>query len=183
MKQAADFKIVLLHDDPVSGERGSAVLERLAAPLEAGSDKLNTDIWQFEALLQAEFRAGAASRIREANLIMISATGAAELPGPVKHWMESTLSRRADQEAAIVALLDGGPADQSELPPLGSYLQELAAKSGMVFFCNNGTGRPQIAAVNEPTAAPFRVEGEEDFAMPEAVAPRDSGGRGWGINE
>ena len=129
-----DFKIVLLHDDPVSGVRGASVLERLAGQFEAEQGKFDTVIWKFDVLRHPGLREHAATRIREADMIVISATGNAELPGHVQSCLETALSQRPGRAAAMVALLDRESARSGELPRLGSHVRQLAARFGLGFF-------------------------------------------------
>jgi len=179
MSQNSDFKIVLLHDDLVSGRRGSSVLERLASQLEMDSDELVTDIWNFEALLQPEVRCRAVSKIMEANMIIISAAGHSDLPSHIKNWFENVMSLCRGQEAALVALLDWDQSKSGELPRLGVCLRELAAKSGMDFFCNKGEWQPPVEPVSEPVA----VETGGRFTASKTIVSWDSGQLGWGIND
>jgi len=179
MNENYDFKIVLLHDDPVSGWRGSSVLERLAGQLEMDSDKLVTDVWNFEALLQPEVRHVAGSKIQEANMIIISAAASAVLPAHMKSWFVNLLSRCRDQEVALVALLDGEQSPGGERPHLGVYLGEVAAKSGMDFFCNQGECQPPV----KPVGAPVSVETDNSFTSSKNLVSCDFGRLAWGIND
>jgi hypothetical protein len=179
MNPTPDFKIVLLHDNPVSGLRGTSILARLAGKMTGEDEKMNTETWKFEVLLQPALRERAASRMREANMIVISADGGSELPEHIKIWMENTLSERQNREAAIVALLNWESVMSRELPRLGSYLQELAVKSGLDFFCNHDAWRPRQEPVNPPAVS----GGEDHWGASRDLVPQDTGGQGWGIND
>lgn len=178
MSQNSDFKIVLFHDDVVSGRRGSSVLERLAGQLDMESDKLVANIWNFALLRQAEVRSWAGLRIMEADMIIMSAANRVDLPAHIKNWFENVLSLRPEREGALVALLDWEQSANGELR-LGIYLHELAAKFGMDFFCNQGEWQPPVKRVKD-AAAP----GTDDrFANPKATVSWDPGRLGWGIND
>jgi len=144
MNSNDDFKIVLLHDDPVSGVRGASVLERLAGQLETEQGKFDTDIWKFDVLRHPDLREHAATRIREADMIIISATGNAELPDHVQSCLETALSQRPERAAAMVALLDQDLIGGGELSQLGAGVRQLAARFGLGFFCNQATGSPPL---------------------------------------
>jgi hypothetical protein len=137
MNSTDDIKIVLLHDDPVSGVRGTSVLERVAGQLEADRGKVDTEVWKFDVLRHPGLREHAAARIREADMIVISAAGSGELPDHVQSCLETGLSRRSEREAAMVALLDQESAHSGELPRLVSRLRQVAARFGLGFFCNH----------------------------------------------
>lgn len=138
MTQSYNFKIVLLHEDLVSGIRGTSVLDHLACQLEMAPEQLDTEIWKFAVLRDPDMQAQAAAELMQANMIIISATGRADLPDHVREMIEKALSLRQERDAAIVALLDWQQTAAHELPRLGLYLNNLAAKSGLDFFCNKG---------------------------------------------
>ena len=161
MNHNDDFRIVLLHEDRVSGIRGSAVLERLAGQLETEVGQLDTDIWKFAVLCEPALSARALDHLRRANMIIISVGGQVELPGHIRDIIEQALYFRVSPAAAMVALLDHepGPGSHIELPRAGLYLQNLAARTGLDFFCNEGPWRQQAENVNGlaamDAAAPF----------------------------
>jgi hypothetical protein len=149
MNHSYDFKIVLLHEDLVSGIRGMSVLERLAGQLEMESEKLDIDIWKFAVLRNPDLRVQATDMLKQANMIIISAGGRAELPGHVREIIEKALGLRQERDAAIVALLDWDQAATNALPQLGLYLENLAATMDMDFFCNKGAWQPSAETAGD----------------------------------
>jgi hypothetical protein len=180
MSENSNFKIVLLHDGPVAGQRGLTVLERLAGQLEMGPDELVTHCWDFDVLAQPEARGQIAGRLVEANMLILSAGGAAALPAGLKNWLEQVLELRRGHEAALVALLDWEQSGGGELPRLGAYLRDLADRTGLDFFCNQGE---EATPQRTPEAQLAAIELDGGFGAHWEVAPRDSGGLGWGIND
>jgi hypothetical protein len=77
-------------------------------------------------------------------MIIISATGGADLPDHVQSCLETGLSQRPEREAAMVALLDREPTGGGELSRLGAGIRQLAAKFGLGFFCNQAPGSPPM---------------------------------------
>jgi hypothetical protein len=136
MNNNTDFKIVLLHDDHIAKIRGTTILEQLADQLEFEPHELDTDIWNFKLLRRLGLCNQATPRIMEANMVIISAAGNADLPVHIRNLLEIALSLRHDRKAALVVLLDWERTADGELPPLGQHLRDLAAKLKMEFFCN-----------------------------------------------
>jgi hypothetical protein len=137
------FKIVLLHEDLVSGRRGSSVVDRLAGQLEMDVGQLETEMWKFSVLRDRDLRAHAMTPLIQANMIIIAAAGGTDLPMHIREMIEAALRLRGDHDAAIVALFDWENATWDELPRAGRYLKRLAEKTGLDFFCNKGEWQPK----------------------------------------
>ncbi len=172
MNHTDDFRIVLLHEDLVSGIRGASVVERLAGQLEMEVGRLDTDIWKFAVLCDPTLSAQAVDLLRQANLIIISAGGNADLPGHIREIIEQALCFRTRRDAAIVALLDRGdsPGNNCELSRLGLYLRDLAVQTGLDFFCNQGRWHLPVAAAYDPTS----IDAENVFSRSNPVVPWNS---------
>jgi len=175
--QRPAFKIVIAYETFASGMRAKGVSERLAAQLETEFD-INSDVWKFDMLRHSRLREQAATDAAEADMIIISVGRAPELPTHVSDWVESWLPRKKGGQAALVALLDQHQEADGDLPPLATYLQEMAEKGSMDFFCKAGDWREQLFEnIIEDKPHPNRRSSKFEEAL-----HRDSW-RGWGINE
>ena len=170
MNYSGDFHIVLLHEDLVSGIRGSSVLERLAGQLEMESGQLDIEIWKIAVLRDARLRGRVITALAHANMIIVSAAGGAELPDHIKELIETSCARRSDRDAAIVALLDWERATSGQMPRVGRYLRRLAAQTGMAFFCNQGAGQPRLERAGDSAPSGH----ENHFAASGEFVPRSS---------
>ena len=84
MNHTDNFRMVLLHEDLVSGIRGTSVVERLAGQLEMVVGRLDTDIWKFAVLCDPILSAQAVELLRQASMIIISAGGQMDSPGHIR---------------------------------------------------------------------------------------------------
>jgi hypothetical protein len=114
-----------------------------------------------------------------ADMIIVAARGAVELPSHIKAWIENGLLQKEGGPAALVALLHDDWIISSKPPPLCAYLQQLAERANVDFFCNLGRWWRQDA-----------VESESDYQLAELspkmckeATPEYSAARGWGIND
>jgi hypothetical protein len=150
------LKIIIVHEDHISGIEAVAVLGRLAAGLDAEfglkSDgwRIDSGVWKFEMLHDPELWELAVVEAVEADMIIISA-GCAELPSRVRNWIESVLPMKVGGPAALVALLDLDHETYDEAPRLGACLRRLAEQSGLDFFCNADEQRSCIESGMEST--------------------------------
>jgi hypothetical protein len=138
----ARMKIVLAHEDPVTGLKAIELLRRLAARLGAQSEidrspwELCNRAWQFDWLREPELFEQALAEAIEADMIIISANRRNELPVCVRKWIESVLARKRGGPAALVALLDGPPVTNDDILHSDFYLRQLASENGVDFHCN-----------------------------------------------
>ena len=86
-------------------------------------------VWLFNMLRLRELREIAAEEASEADLIIISAHDAEDLPEGVKSWIDLWLRQKGARKPVLLALLDP---DQEGTPrAVEAYLQETARQGGM----------------------------------------------------
>jgi hypothetical protein len=71
-----------------------------------------------------------------ADAIIISISGAAELPVPIQRWMESWKERVLPNETALIIVFGPESPNPGKERDLLGYFQTMAAKHGLDFFCN-----------------------------------------------
>ena len=159
------FKVVIAHESPLAAVRAEEMRERLATRFQH-SINIESIGWDFELLSCPQICEEAAVAAASADMVIISADGAIELPRPVKAWIESWLPRKCNAQSSLVALLNEEYEIFGEPPLVGAYLREIAGKAGMDFFCNIGdrqqhfaVRQPQLFAVGDGLAERFRLTG------------------------
>jgi hypothetical protein len=135
------LKIVIAHEDLVTGIEAAAVLRRLAAQIESEfsikSDawQIGSSLWKFEMLQEPELREQALAEAVAADMIIISV--GTRLPACVMQWIEKALPMKKGGPAALVALLDRvNPFCETEAFCPETYFRRLAGQYGLDFFCN-----------------------------------------------
>jgi hypothetical protein len=179
------FKVIIVHEDPVSGQQAASVLRRLAARLESefaiegAMSETSGNVWKFEGLQNPEQMELAVAKAAEADMIIISAGNLSKLPDCVRNWLESALPRKRGEPAALVALLDRTTETHTATSHPGDYLRELAERFGLDFFCNADETRRRDSGI-----AAVLSRAEDDSApRPESISYQANNYRGWGIND
>jgi hypothetical protein len=102
-----------------------------------GADlKVSRVFWSFSLLRHVQLRQHAVKEAGEAQLIIVSLSKSADLPGHVKSLLESLPVRAETSQAALVALVDLEENPMAEAAALLPYLRRIADARGLDFFCN-----------------------------------------------
>jgi hypothetical protein len=125
------IKMVIVYETAGAAIHAKEMSEQLA--LELQSECVS---WPMDLLAQAAVGRRAATAAAEADMIIIAALGAGELPGYVRNWIESWLPLRKTGPTALVVLLDENGETLPDPPPCCSYLREVAERGKMDFFCS-----------------------------------------------
>jgi hypothetical protein len=143
MRNDWTFKTVIAYDTYASAIHAKEMSERVAGQMER-----EVDAWPFGLLAARWIREHAIKVAAAADMIILAADGALELPRSVKDWIEGGLGGKGQRPVALVALLDDYPICLGEPPPLCAYLTRLAQQRNAQFFCNLGPCRGRGAIGN-----------------------------------
>src|ERR1041385_3264211 len=105
MKPTLPLDIVIVYENFTAAVRAQNVSQRLAAELDADFE-ISREVWGFELLSHPQLRQEAAAAAAEADLVVVSVSGAAELPAHVRSWVESWVAEKRGGLSALVALVD-----------------------------------------------------------------------------
>src|SRR5438094_4221043 len=98
------LKVVIICEDLESGKHAKELHDQLCVAL--GSNiAFVPEVWTFRALQNPQLQEFAAREISEADMILFSTRGDADLPRWLKSWLETRLSPAA-RPKALVALFD-----------------------------------------------------------------------------
>jgi hypothetical protein len=165
------FKIVIAYETFAAAIQAKTMSEQVVHQTES-----ECDAWPFDLPSVGLIRERAIAAAAAADMIIVAASGAVELPDAVKEWIEHGLRQKGGSRAALVALpLDDWPISDEPLP-LCACLQQIAERGGEDFFCN--LRRWQQDAIESGYQLP-----EPYSRMREAVAPEYAASSGWGIND
>jgi hypothetical protein len=174
MEEKRAFKIVIAYETFAAAIHAKEMSERMALQMDS-----ECDAWPFELLAVERVREHAVGMAAAADMIIVAARGAVELPAAVKDWIENGLLQREGDPAALVALLHDDWIVSSKPPSLCVYLQQIAEQANVDFFCNLGRWWRQDAMGIESGYQPPQLSSK----TPKEVAPEYSAARGWGIND
>lgn len=174
MEKKQAFKIVIAYETFAAAIHAKEMSERMAFQMES-----ECDAWPFELLAVDRVREHAITMAAAADMIIVAARGALELPDAVKDWIENGLLQKGSDPTALVALLHDDWIVSSKPPPLCVYLQQIAERGNVDFFCNLGRWwRQDAVGIENGYQLP-----ELGSKVSEEVTPEYSAARGWGIND
>ena len=127
----AELKIVIVCEDLECGKYAKELQDQLLLSLRSRI-KFVPEAWTFRALQHPELQDLARREITEADIILFSTRGDAEVPMPIRSWLEERFAQ-PDRPKALVALF--GPEkvpDRAEATR--HYLEDIASKGRLDFF-------------------------------------------------
>ena len=127
------LKIILVYSDQAAAHLGTAVTTTLRQELGSAFQVAQT-VWKTELLRNGSLRRLAAQEAREANVVIVAASAAGDLPEELQKWLALWMDRDRGTPGAFVALLhrQEGQADDS----IVDTLREKARLARMEFFCH-----------------------------------------------
>jgi hypothetical protein len=138
------FSVVMIYEDGITGRRGKLFYEKLVHELGSECD-FSLDIWSFEVLTFPEIRDLAVRAAAQAELVILSSHGRAELPPEIRDWIEKWPELVTYSDPALVALLDKPKTKRGGSSTL-AYLRSVADRNEIDFFLHT-TFSPHGTAV------------------------------------
>lgn len=132
-KTRPEFPAVILYQDHFTAIRAMEMYRQVARHFES-EFTLTCEVWRFDVLQLPILKQNAGNQLTQARLILCSAHEGFQPAPEFQLWLESLLQKRTDSDCAIAAMIAslGGTKNLSD--PFRCFLQELAHKSGMMFF-------------------------------------------------
>jgi hypothetical protein len=135
--------------------------------------------WRFDILGDPDPREFATADALNADMLIVSTIGGAELPGPVQRWLRYCLAMKCGDGAAIIALCrDFGSVDGAELPQL-EFLRGMTQEAGLGFFALSSVTSRSLSS-SEGGVQVFT--GSITPLLDEPLYP-NLYNRDWGLNE
>ena len=126
------LKAVIIYEDRATGIRAKCFYEDLVYELKGKFD-LNLDLWSFQVLSIQKIGHSAALVAAQADVVLLSLCGDAELPAEIREWIETWSQLIAGNDPALVLLVDRHQTSKTCVAV--DYLQGVANKLGIDFFC------------------------------------------------
>ena len=127
------FNVVIAYDQAESASRAMRLVDGLVA--EFGNDFIvHRDLWRFDILALPAVREETSASAAHADLVVIAAAADAELPVPVKNWLERWSAESFPGTTALAAVLQARPSLDPDASSVHCYLQALAREAGHEFF-------------------------------------------------
>jgi len=127
----SELKIVIVCEDLECGKYAKELQDQLLLGLRS-KVQFVPEAWTFRALQHPELQDLARREITEADIILFSTRGDAEVPACIRSWLEERLAQ-ADRPKALVALF--GPAKvPARAEATRHYLEDIASRGRLDFF-------------------------------------------------
>lgn len=130
IETTAVLKVVIAYEDFTTGQQAKQTLDRMAGHLGSGWHCVK-QMWKFDVLELPKLRELAVDDAVLADIIVVAAQPAHELPPGVRSWIEMWLGKHS-QSVALVALFD--PAETPLENRVRPLLAEAARRGGMNFI-------------------------------------------------
>lgn len=129
------FQVVVLYEGDEAAMRAWKALVWLEQVLGEGVD-VQSSIWSFRSLEHLCFRAVSIREGTAADVIIVAAAEAEDLPDQAKRWLETCLASQHGEHALLIALHEDGPEADAAPAALCGYLRPLASRWHTSFMCN-----------------------------------------------
>jgi hypothetical protein len=157
-----DSKILIAYED---SESFSAIsdLEIFPDSMPQISNLEATDCLSFPQLWEEQSWGNAVKTATGADVIIVSLSGHADLPVPVKRWMDTWPKHERKEHITLLVIFGTGQKEDSKQNALISYFQQIAAEHGLDFRCHCIGAKDLAASLLSPEKAATPI----DFAQPE----------------
>jgi hypothetical protein len=169
------LNVVIAYEDLETGKRAMKTYEYMVEQL-GGQCLFANQMWKFDVLAVPKLNEIAAKDAAAADIIFVSAHEGRELPKAVKSWIDLWLSYKT-QASALVGLFGA----ESVNTPVRSYLQEVARRAKIAFFCQPGIW-PGTADQHEAAVRAWK-QTEKTFPILSGTVRNEPAISHWGINE
>ena len=131
--QEPKFKVVIIYEDGSTGKRAKLFYDKLIHQLE-DECVFSLELWSFQVLAIPEIRKAAADSIAEADFVIFSLRGEAELPARLRLWIETLPRQIFDRDPMLIALVDRSTSTGGWNGLTLAYLRGVAQTNRVTFF-------------------------------------------------
>ena len=126
-------KVVIIYEDGPTGKRAKLFYDKLIHQLE-DECAFSLQLWSFQVLAIPEIRKAAADSIAEADFVIFSLRGEAELPPRLRMCIETLPRQIFDRDPMLIALVDKTTARDDRNALTLAYLRDVAQTNRMLFL-------------------------------------------------
>lgn len=171
------FNVAIAYKEGVGPD---GALDLLGTLIQEFSDEFEfyCDLWEFHGLESSQMREAAFCSGRLAHLLVISTWCGADLPQPVKEWVDQSLAVKVPGAVGLVGLLESPDPSRHAHCPTCDFLERTAERYSMDCFLRR-LALPSPPAGVVPQGQPREVDGH---SLPcEGIPDRGRTSRRWGM--
>jgi hypothetical protein len=135
MDEKPTFNVGIIYEDRAAGRRAKHFYDKLIREL-VDECNFSLELWNFQVLAIPEIGNSAAHVAAQADFVILSMHGKAELPAKTRHWIERWSRLIADSKPALVALLDQPETRRDTVASTLGYLRNVADRKGISFYAH-----------------------------------------------
>jgi hypothetical protein len=155
-----DAKIFVAYEDAGSFAAVSGI---------GGKEKV--DAFSFSGFWNEQSWGNAVTAANQADVIIVSLSGQANLPVPVRRWMENLPDYKHENHNALVVMFGNEAADRTKQNVLISFFQQIAESHGLDFVCHGGEAKNiSIRPETSEPAKPVKIHHAERLQAPPLLA-------------
>ena len=173
------FDVVVIYDDPSAARRAMKFFTELVR--EFGDEfEFHCELWRFDWLDLPKIRAAAVLESCVADLLIVAAQCDADLPAPVKDWLNRCIAEKTPGSAGLVAMLESHRSWNDMQCRTRQFLQSAAIRGGLDFFLHE-VDLPEIRP--ELTSKDVQERANTISTVLEGILQRNKPSRRWRGNE
>ena len=173
------FNVVVIYDDRSANRRAMKFFNELVR--EFGDEfEFHCEIWRFDWLELPKVRAAAVLESSVADLLIVSAQCDADLPAPVKDWLNRCIEEKTPGSAGLVAMLESHRSWNEMQCRTRQFLQRAANRGGLDFFLHE-VDLPEVRP--ELTSKDVQERANTVSNVLEGILRRNKPSRRWRANE
>ena len=175
--EALSLNVLMVYEDLETGLRARQSLERTLHRLDASVD-IQIDLWRFDLFDRPAFLKHATEQ--NADIVVFSTHGQAQLPVTVDLWLREWFMRQGDEPRALAVLLDNQAMDLPGTSRMVEVLSAAARRAGVDVFLPAAPETEWESAIHniQHRANTRTLLLDEVLHRPDRPPSRD-----WGINE
>ena len=173
------FDVVVIYDDRSTARRAMKFFSELVR--EFGDEfEFHCDLWRFDWLDLPKVRAAAVLESSVADLLIVCAQCDADLPAPVKDWLNRCVAEKTPGSAGLVAMLESHRTGHYIQGRTRHFLQSAANRGGLDFFLHE-VDLPEIR--RELTSKDVQERANTISRVLEGILQQNKPSRRWRGNE
>jgi len=173
------FDVVVIYDDTSAARRAMKFFSELVR--EFGDEfEFHRELWRFDWLESPKIRAAAVLESSVADLLIVSAQCDADLPAPVKDWLNRCIAEKTPGSAGLVAMLESQRSWNDMRCRTRQFLQSAANRGGLDFFLHE-VDLPGV--MPELTSKDVQERANTISVVLEGILQRNKPSHRWGGNE
>lgn len=130
------FKVAIIYEDGPAGKRAKYFYHKMIRELVHECD-FSLQLWNFQVLAISEIGNSAAQAAAQADFVILSMRGKAELATGTRNWIERWSRLIGDYAPALVVLLDHTETSGGKMTSTLRYLRNITDRKGISLYPHN----------------------------------------------